>query len=186
MLRKILITTLGLAGVIGFIAGSFPHTAQAEPTFFNDRCASCHTDDEPSCVGCHFHNGNVTANTDQTVYNPGAIVTVTLTGGSRGGWVRGLLYDQNGNEIFRATGPTGTGDDGLGNPVTFPVTLQAPAPSSPGQYTWEAAWFGGATNGGGAHLEESDTVTFTVEAASAVPDEGQPAVSWDRIKALYR
>ncbi len=123
---------------------------------------------------------------DQGAYDPGSIVTVTLNGGSRGGWVRGLLYDQEGTEVARATGPTGTGDNGLGNPVTFPVTMQANAPATPGQYTWSAAWFGAPNSGGGAHTEDSVSVTVNVEAASAVPDEPQAFSSWDSIKALYR
>jgi len=147
---------------------------------------SCHSDDTPSCDGCHEHHGNVTALVDQAEYEPGAIVTVTLDGGSRGGWVRGVLYDHDGTEVARATGPTGTGDDGAGDAVTFPVTLQAAAPAEPGQYTWEAAWFGSVTSGGGNHTEDGDLVTITVASASAVPDEDEPVATWGRIKALYR
>lgn len=160
--------------------------AGAEPDFFTNRCASCHTDDTPSCDGCHEHRGNLSASTNHPIYNPGDIVQVTLNGGSRGGWVRGLLYDQDGTEIDRSSGPTGTGDDSAGSPVTFPVSLQANAPTSPGQYTWSVAWFGAPVSGGGVHIENSVPVTFTVEAASAVPDELPPVATWDRVKALYR
>jgi len=71
------------------------------------------------------------------------LVTVTFSGGYRQGWVRAILKDQNGVELDRVTGPTGTGDDGSGSPdVQFPVTLSAPAPLTPGFYTWSASWFG--------------------------------------------
>lgn len=170
--------------VVGF--GLLPGSVQAYPSLYDNRCASCHSDDTPSCDGCHEHKENMSAEADQVAYDPGSIVTVTLNGGSRGGWVRGLLYDQDGAEVARATGPTGTGDDGLGNPVTFPVTMQANAPVTPGQYTWSAAWYGAPDSGGGVHTESSVPVTVTVEAASHVPDDPFPVSAWDSIKALYR
>ncbi len=164
-------------------------TALAFPSRWTSRCASCHSNDTPSCDGCHHHSdGSITAAADQPVYSPGSIVTITLNGGSEGGWVRGLLYDQQQVEIDRATGPTGTGDDNLPNPVTFPVTLAAPAPAQPGTYVWRAAWFGGATAGGGAHLEESANVTIVVEGEVGVPDDvpGDNLAAWGAIKALFR
>ena len=170
-----LILTLGLA-----------LSASAYPTFYQNRCSSCHSDDSSSCDGCHQHHGPLSAEADHPSYDPGAIITVTLDGGQEGGWVRGLLFDQDGNEVDRQAGPTGTGDDGQGGAVTFPVTLQAAAPTVPGDYTWQAAWFGGATSGGGAHNTDSVPVSFTVTATSPVPDEPLPTSSWDHIKALYR
>jgi hypothetical protein len=160
--------------------------AGAYPSLFESRCASCHSDDSASCDGCHEHRSSLSAETSQPVYNPGEIINVTLDGGSQGGWVRGLLYDQNGTEVDRKGGPTGTGDDGLGSPVTFPVSLQATAPTTPGEYTWSAAWFGAPSSGGGSHMETSVPVTFTVEGVSHVPDEPLAGSSWDRVKALYR
>ena len=174
-LAAFLILTLGLA-----------LSAGAYPTLYQNRCASCHSDDSPSCDGCHQHHGPLSASADHPTYDPGAIVTVTLGGGQEGGWVRGLLFDQDGIEVDRQGGPTGTGDDGQGGAVTFPVTLQASAPTVPGDYTWQAAWFGGVTSGGGAHTTDSVEVSFTVTATSAVPEEPAPGNSWDRIKALYR
>ena len=84
--------------------------AGAYPSFFESRCASCHADDSQSCDGCHEHRNSLSASTDHMTYDPGAIVNVTLEGGSRGGWVRGLLYDQNGTEIARVK----IGDAALG------------------------------------------------------------------------
>jgi hypothetical protein len=115
-------------------------------------------------------------------------VTVTLNGGTESGWVRGLLYNQAQVEVDRATGPTGTGDDSLPNPVTYPVTLSAPAPTQPGTYVWRAAWYGGENSGGGVHLELGANVTFIVEGTVDVPDDfptGE-AAAWGSIKALYR
>ncbi len=163
-------------------------SALAFPSRWTSRCASCHTNDTPSCNGCHHHSeGTITAVADQPVYSPGSLVTITLNGGTEHGWVRGLLYDQQQVEIDRATGPTGMGDDSLPNPVSFPVTLTAPAPAQPGTYVWRAAWFGGATNGSG-HLEEAANVTIVVEGAVGVPDEvpGSDLAAWGAIKALFR
>jgi hypothetical protein len=163
-------------------------TALAYPSRWDSRCASCHTNDTPSCNGCHHHAGTITAVADQPVYAPGSLVSVTLNGGTQHGWIRGLLYDQQHVEIDRATGPTGMGDDSLPNPVTFPVTLTAPAPAQPGTYTWRAAWFGGETSGGGVHLELGANVTIVVEGTVGVPDEvpGEDVAAWGAIKALFR
>jgi hypothetical protein len=120
-------------------------------------------------------------------YSPGDPVIVTLRGGGRGGWIRGLLYDETNTEIFRATGPTGTGDDGQPGAVTFPVQLQGTAPMQPGEYTWEAAWYGNPNDGGPMHGEERTPVTFRVTGQTAVGDQ-QPGVlakSWGWIKGLF-
>jgi len=178
MRRSFLIITLTLAALL-VGTSSFGY-----PSLYTSRCASCHSDDTTSCNGCHNHHYTVNASADQPTYEPGAMVTVTVNGGDEYGWIRGLLYDQDGQEIDRAAGPTGTGDDGLGNPVTFPVTLQAAAPALPGTYTWQAGWYGGANQGGGTHLEDLKDVTFTVEGISSVPDE--PRDTWDKVKTLYR
>ncbi|MGD8394956.1 MAG: hypothetical protein PVF43_05735 [Candidatus Eiseniibacteriota bacterium] len=155
----------------------------AYPTFFASRCAPCHSDDTPTCVGCHQHRGNLHVVADLPEYQPGETVTITLTGGTRGGWLRGLLYDAGNVEIDRATGPTGTGDDGLPDPVVFPVQLVASAPPEQGDYVWQAAWFGGNTQGTG-HLEVRVPVTIHVAGQVAVPDGPQPA-TWGRIKAIF-
>jgi hypothetical protein len=147
---------------------------QATETLFYDRCATCHDDDTPTCGGCHQHRGTLLASSDQAVYRPNHLVTITLShSGGRSGWIRALLYDHTGAMVDLASGPTGTGDDGLGNPVEFPVTLQANAPSIPGPYVWEAAWFGG-NNAGTGHLEVRRTVSFTVEIDTGVEEWPAP------------
>jgi hypothetical protein len=161
-------------------------TAWAEPSFWNSRCASCHNDDSSTCNGCHFHRGNLNATSDADAYLPGDAVTVTLTGGSASGWIRGLLYNENNVLIGLATGPTGTGDDGQADPVVFPVEFETTAPAQPGSYVWEAAWYGGASSGGGAHLEERTPVAIQVQDVTGVPEQSTFASSaWSAVKALY-
>lgn len=163
----------------------------ARPTFFTNTCSSCHSDDTPTCNACHEHRGSVTAVADHAEYGPGELVTITLDGGWEMGWIRGLLYDQNNAEVDRATGPTGTGDDGLGNPVTFPVTLQAPAPANPGQYTWQAAWYG-STNNSTTHGELRRPVTIKVvqdpaDVGEEPEDPPQERIlGWGLLKREYR
>jgi hypothetical protein len=182
MTHRTIKTDLCLGGfILLFLAMSFPGTVSAFPSRWTSRCVSCHTDDTPSCNGCHQHRGTVAAVPNHPVYNPGDVVTITLSGGDEDGWIRGLLYDQNHVEIDRASGPTGTGDNGQPNPVTFPVTLQATAPVQPGTYTWQAGWFGGATTGGGVHLE--DLVDVVIQVSGEQADEGR---TWGAIKSLYR
>jgi hypothetical protein len=160
---------IGLALCVLLFVGSGFLRSQAEPSFFTGDCASCHSDDTPTCNGCHRHRSTLHATADQATYTPGDLVTVTLTGGSEHGWIRGLLYDQNGVQVDVQTGPTNTGDDGLGNPVAFPVTLQAAAPGTPGDYTWQAAWFG--NNNGAGHEETRTAVAINVAVGTAVPDD---------------
>lgn len=141
----------------------------AEPGFFDSDCAGCHSDDSPTCIGCHHHRGTLSASADKATYATGEAVTITLNGGSANGWMRGLLYDQDNVEVDRATGPTGTGDDGLGDFVRFPVTLQAPAPALPGDYTWRAGYFG--NNNGSGHTQTTVPVTIHVIQSAAVPED---------------
>ncbi len=183
-------TIIGLAIAalgLGLLTSSVTPRAWSFPDFFSSRCASCHTDDTPSCVGCHHHRGTLNATTDLTEYPPGAAVTVTFTGGTRGGWIRALLYDQNNVEIDRKTGPTGTGDDGQPNPVVFPVTLTGQAPAEAGTYTWSAAWFGNLNDGGATHGENLRTFTVRVVAPTSVPDQDSPTApsTWGWIKGLF-
>lgn len=70
---------LALAGCL------LPLATQAYPSFFDSRCATCHSDDTPFCDACHEHHENISAEVDQVTYDPGSIVTVALDGGSRGG-----------------------------------------------------------------------------------------------------
>ena len=158
--------------------------AGAYSTLFDSRCASCHVDDTPTCDGCHQHRGNLGASTDLPGYEPGDPVAVTLEGGRYGGWIRALLYDHNGLLVDSAEGPTGTGDDGLAGAVTFPAFLLGTAPAEPGDYVWEAAWFG-SNNSGTAHLEAGVSVTVHVsDGSTSVPGEAMPC-GWELIKLLY-
>ena len=164
--------------------------AQAFPSYWNSYCAGCHTDDSPSCNGCHQHRGSLSATKDKTQYDPGELVTITLNGGSQYGWVRGLLYDQDNVEIARRSGPSGTGDDGGAGDVVFPVVMQAPAPAAPGTYAWKAAWFGHPNNGGSAHEEQRVTVNITVVQNPAdAPEHDEDATfverTWSRIKESF-
>lgn len=187
---------VGVSAVAGWILGialllSAPD-AQARSTFFTNACATCHTDDTPTCNACHHHRGSLSATADMAEYEPGTLVTITLNGGEESGWIRGLLYDELGNEVDRATGPTGTGNNGQGSGVTFPVTLQANAPATPGQYVWQAAWFGSTNDTGANHGESRRSVTIVVsEGTTGVGDEGAgdfviEEESWGELKHLYR
>ena len=172
------------------LSASLAPRASAEPTFFSARCASCHSNDSTTCNGCHHHRGSLIATADQPQYFPGAPVTVTLTGGTRTGWIRALLYDDHNAELARATGPTGTGDDSQGNPVVFPVALHATAPAQPGDVTWQAAWFGNLNDGGTAHGENrTPVVIHVVPNTAGVPDpEPGPsllAATWGWIKSRF-
>ncbi|MBI5116108.1 putative metal-binding motif-containing protein [Candidatus Poribacteria bacterium] len=159
--------------------------ARAESSFFGNYCSGCHSNDTVSCNACHAHGVwqdssrrviNLTATTDLDRYRPGQTVTVTFSGGYRTGWIRAILYDHNMQEVDRVTGPTGMGDDGSGSPAQrYPVTLAAPAPSTPGFYTWSASWFGAPFDKGNPtvqpHKEENvPTNTFEVFALPTCAD----------------
>lgn len=152
--------------------------ARSESNFFTSQgCSGCHTNDTPTCIGCHHHGGSSgspgTATTNKTQYAPGETITVTLTGSNRGGWARALLYNQSNVEVARVTGPTGQGDDGTGDPkLHFPFTLTAPAPTTPGTYTWRAGWWGSPFDSNNSTVYPHgpavliNTNTFTVAAAT--------------------
>jgi len=124
-------------------------------------------------------NINLTAATDKASYSPGETVSVTINGGYRSGWVRAILYDQNGAELARSTGPAT-----MGGGSSFPIILSGPAPSAPGSYTFTAAWYGNQYDRNGAafgnwvpdpgnpnHGEERvATNSFQVVGASGTPD----------------
>lgn len=162
--------------------------AQAQPTYFTSRgCAVCHAPPViATCNGCHSHGThpnfaknaiNVAGTTNKSSYAPGETVTVTITGGYYTGWFRAVLYDQNMVELARSTG----NDSGMGGSAIYPATLSAPAPATPGTFSWKVAWYGnlydaiGATFGPGwspdpnnpGHGSEIVTISapFTVAAA---------------------
>jgi hypothetical protein len=74
------------------------------------------------------------------------MVTVTITGGYRTGWFRAVLYDQNMVELARSTG----NDSGMGGSAIYPATLSAPAPATPGTFSWKVAWYGNLYDAAGA------------------------------------
>ena len=141
--------------------------AQAYPAYFTSNCAGCHASPvAATCNGCHHHGPvSLKGATNKTSYAPGETVSVTISGGSQSGWVRAILYDQNNTQVAISNG----NDSGMGNSTTFPATLSAPAPTTPGTYTWKAAWFGNSYDSGNptasAHGEVSvNTNSFTVVA----------------------
>ncbi|GAB4389424.1 MAG: hypothetical protein Kow0025_14650 [Thermodesulfovibrionales bacterium] len=186
-MRKLLLLILAVPVLLLGVA-VFEGTAQAESGFFNQNCAACHSSAGSTCAGCHAHgvhsnssksNINLTAATDKASYSPGETVSVTINGGYRSGWVRAILYDQNGAELARSTGPAT-----MGGGSSFPIILSGPAPSAPGSYTFTAAWYGNQYDRNGAafgnwvpdpgnpnHGEERvATNSFQVVGASGTPD----------------
>ncbi len=143
---------VGLALIFAFAA--VPRPAGATSTLYANNCTSCHSATVTTCNGCHAHGThagstktgiNVTGTTDKTSYAPGETVTVTVTGGYRTGWIRAYLYDANMVQLAISTGPNGDGG-GAGYPITF----TAPAPSAPGSYNWNVAWYGNQFDASGA------------------------------------
>ncbi len=131
--------------------------AQALPTYFTSQgCSGCHAAPVvATCNGCHAHGThpdaaknaiNVTGTTNKSSYAPGEMVTVTITGGYRTGWFRAVLYDQNMLELARSTG----NDSGMGGSAIYPATLSAPAPATPGTFSWKVAWYGNLYDATGA------------------------------------
>lgn len=152
-------------------------------------CTSCHLATPTTCNGCHGHGAhsssaksdiNVAGATNKASYAPGETVSVAITGGYRTGWIRAVLYNQNSVEIARSTG----NDSGMGSSATYPASLSAPAPLTPGTYTWKVAWYGNiydkaspvfgagwiadATNPNHGY-EIVSTNSFTVAAVAAAP-----------------
>ncbi len=151
--------------------------AQAQSTYFTSRgCVNCHAAPvAATCNGCHHHgNANLKATADKTSYAPGETVTVTLTGGTRTGWIGARLYNQSGAEIARSTGT----QSGMGSSTTFPAILSAPAPATAGTYTWKMAYFGNqdGTGTGDVHGEAAVNVTITVAVAAPPADTAAPVM----------
>ncbi len=141
--------------------------AKAYPAYFTSNCTGCHASPvTATCNGCHHHGPvSLKGTTNKTSYAPGEAVSVTISGGSQSGWVRAILYDQNNIKVAVSSGNA----SGMGSSTTFPAVLSAPAPTTPGTYTWKAAWFGNSYDSGNAtaaaHGEVSvSTNSFTVVA----------------------
>ena len=87
-----------------------PDSSAKEEYYGNYNCSLCHTPAPVTCTGCHRHGTrNFTATTNKLAYAPGESITVSISGGTNdeSGWVRLILYDQDGNEVARSTGPSG-------------------------------------------------------------------------------
>jgi hypothetical protein len=174
--------------------------AMAQSNFFTSQgCSGCHAAPVvATCNGCHAHGShpnssknsiNVVGATNKTSYAPGETVSVTMTGGYRTGWFRAVLYDQNNLEVARSAGNA----SGMGSSTTYPAVLTAPAPLTPGTYTWKAAWYGNKYDAGGAtfgagwvadatnanHGEERvSTNSFTVASVTPPPvDTTAPVIN---------
>jgi hypothetical protein len=153
--------------------------AMAQSSYFTSRgCSGCHGSPVvATCNGCHHHgNANLSATTDKTSYAPGETVTVTLTGGSRTGWIGARLYNQSGVEVARPTG----NQSGMGSATTFPAVLSAPAPLTAGTFTWKMAYFGNqdGSGSGDVHAEQAVNVTFTVASVAPPADTSAPVVTF--------
>ena len=176
---------VGLVLALGGV-GLLPVPARALEELWESLCSTCHQDDRPTCAGCHNHGILREAVPHKSSYRPGELVLVRLRGGNKYGWIRALLYDEVGSEVARATGPTGSGDDGRGvasaDSVTFPVELVSVAPSEPGVYTWRAAYFGILNMQSATHGEDAIKVAIRV----VHPDSVRSEPTWGQVKAYYR
>ncbi|KAB0670439.1 DUF5011 domain-containing protein [Oryzomonas sagensis] len=150
-------TLLSFFAIVVIMAHLWGSEALAQSSYFTSQgCSGCHSSPVvATCNGCHAHGThpssakssiNVAGTTNKSSYAPGELVTVTITGGYRTGWFRAVLYDQNSVELTRSTG----NDSGMGNSATYPATLSAPAPATPGTYTWKVGWYGNQYDAGGA------------------------------------
>ena len=147
---------------------------------FSVNCISCHN--TPSeilevCGMCHAHGVhssaakndiNVFGTTDKTSYEPGETVGVTIRGGYKPPTrARAVLYDQNGTQLAVSKGTSSVGG-GPVNAPPWPVTLSSPAPTTPGTYTWQVAWYG--------HKSDKGSPTF---GAGWVADSGNANHGWE-------
>ena len=155
--------------------------ASASSTYYTQQgCSGCHGA-TATCNGCHQHgahsslNGaiNIAGATDKSTYAPGDTVSVTINGGFKSGWIRAILYDQSMKELARSTGPTG-----MGGGAGYPVVLTAPAPTTPGTYTWNVSWYGNYMyNPGPFQTTCSGTVTTNCWKPSTNPNHGEEIVA---------
>lgn len=142
---------------------------QGFSSLYDSNCAGCHGT-TTTCNGCHSHGThsdstksdiNITGTTDKSTYAPGETVSVTINGGYRTGWIRTLLFDQSMVELDRSTGTIASGAIAPSGGPGFPVTLSAPAPTTPGTYTWNVAWYGNQYDAGGATFGPNWTLDAT-------------------------
>ncbi len=170
MMRNVFEENFKKAGTILFffllfaVFAAMAPNAEAQSSYYSPNCSSCHGATPTTCDGCHHHGPrNDAATTNKTSYAPGETVTVTFSGGSESGWIRAILYLNN-VEVARSTGPSHVGG-GAGFPITFTTT----APTTPGSYTYQAAWYGNKYD------TSSLPATFTPDPGN--PNHGEQRVS---------
>ncbi len=159
-------------GVVQFIASE----SMAQSSYFTSRgCSGCHgAPVVATCNGCHHHgNSSLSAVTNKTSYAPGETVTVTLSGGSRSGWIKAILYDQTGAQVAASSGNA----SGMGGSTTFPAPLTAPAPTTAGNYTWKMAYFGNQDGTGSGDVHSEVAVNTNSFAVAAPADTTVPVVN---------
>ncbi|MEI6209880.1 MAG: Ig-like domain-containing protein [Desulfuromonadales bacterium] len=152
-------------------------TAFAQSSYFTNRgCVNCHgAPTVATCNGCHHHgNSSLKAATDKTSYAPGETVTATLSGGSRTGWIRAVLYNQSNTQVAISSGNA----SGMGSSATFPAALSAPAPTTPGTYTWKMAYFGNEDGTGTGDVHSEVTVNTNQFTVAAIGDTSPPVVTF--------
>jgi hypothetical protein len=164
-------TLLFLLAASLFLLPILANNAFSQQDFYTSLgCDGCHTT-TPTCNGCHHHGPvSLSGTTNKNSYAPSETVSVTISGGDQSGWVRAILYDQNGAQVAISNG----NDSGIGSSTNLPAILSAPAPSTPGNYTWQAAWYGNSydtNNQSTANHGEVrvNTNSFTVVAPVAAP-----------------
>ncbi len=152
-LRALALATLAVA----------PLRALPFDSYYDSNCSACHgtvaLGGTRTCAGCHAHgvhpssaksSVDLTGATSKSSYAPGETVSVVVDAGYRSGWVRAVLYDQNLQELARSGGTVLPGFSAPCCGQGFPITLSAPAPTTPGSYTWWVAWYGNQFDSGGA------------------------------------
>ena len=177
-MKRSLFCILFAALVAGIVAWA-PHV-QAYDFSFSVNCISCHN--TPSeiievCGMCHAHGVhssaakndiNVSGETNKASYAPGENVMVTIRGGYKPPTrARAVLYDHNGVELAVSKGTPSVGG-GPVNAPPWPVTLGSPAPTTPGTYTWQVAWYG--------NRNDKASATF---GPGWVPDSGNANHGWE-------
>lgn len=185
MRKRTTLYTAFLPAALLAVAALWAAQAAATPSLYTASCTACHSPTVNTCNGCHAHgthsssaktNINVSGTLNKTSYAPGETVSVTVTGGYRTGWVRVLLFDGAGTELARSSCP-----GGLGGCTTssFPQTLTAPAPTTPGTYTWAAAWYGNQFDESGASFGSGNSAT--IRAGFFTPDSGNPGHGYQTV-----